>query len=81
LGYAQRHALVFGGILACMIGGLAMFAAGARRMDWIGKALLEASAAIAPIAARPAIARAEARCGRQSSDPTGESRKKMLSNE
>ena len=33
------------------------------------------------IAARPAIARVEARCGRQSSDPTGESRKEMLSSE
>jgi hypothetical protein len=39
-GDPQRFALVFGGILACMLGGFAVFkVGGALRIDWIGKAV------------------------------------------
>jgi hypothetical protein len=41
----HRFAVVFGGILACMIGGFAVFqVGGALRIDWIGKAVLNAAA-------------------------------------
>jgi hypothetical protein len=44
-GDAHRFALVFGGVLACMIGGFIVFkAGGALRVDWIGKAVLNAAA-------------------------------------
>jgi hypothetical protein len=43
-GDSQRYALVFGGVLACMIGGFAVFkVGGALRIDWIGKAVLNAA--------------------------------------
>jgi hypothetical protein len=46
-GDAHRYALVFGGVLACMIGGFAVFkVGGALRIDWIGKALLNAASVI-----------------------------------
>ena len=42
---AHRFALVFGGVLACMIGGFVVFkVGGALRIDWIGKAVLNATA-------------------------------------
>lgn len=44
-GDAHRFAIVFGGVLACMLGGFAVFSAGgALRVDWIGKAILNAAA-------------------------------------
>ncbi len=40
-GDSRRFAVVFGGVLACMLGGFAVFkVGGALRMDWIGKAVL-----------------------------------------
>jgi hypothetical protein len=40
-GDAHRFALVFGGVLACMLGGFVVFkVGGALRIDWIGKAVL-----------------------------------------
>lgn len=44
-GDAHRFALVFGGILGCMLGGFAVFkVGGALRIDWIGKAILNVAA-------------------------------------
>ncbi len=44
-GDAHRFALVFGGVLACMLGGLVVFnVAGALRIDWIGKIVLNVAA-------------------------------------
>jgi hypothetical protein len=44
-GDTHRFALVFGGILGCMLGGFVVFkVGGALRIDWIGKALLNAAA-------------------------------------
>ena len=44
-GDTHRFALVFGGILGCMLGGFAVFQlGGALRIDWIGKAILNAAA-------------------------------------
>jgi|SRR5580658_154962 hypothetical protein len=44
-GDAHRFALVFGGILGCMLGGFAVFKiGGALRIDWIGKAILNVAA-------------------------------------
>ncbi len=41
----HRFALVFGGVAACMAGGFVIFAVGgARSIDWIGKAVLDAIA-------------------------------------
>ena len=46
-GDLQRFAVVFGGILGCMLGGFVMFrVGGALRIDWIGKAVLNAAALI-----------------------------------
>lgn len=43
----DRFALVFGGIMACMVGGFVIFwLTGARRVDWIGKLVLNAAATI-----------------------------------
>ncbi|HEX3473241.1 MAG TPA: hypothetical protein VHT28_18820, partial [Silvibacterium sp.] len=43
---AHRYALVFGGVLACMLGGYIVFkVSGALRIDWIGKAVLNVAAA------------------------------------
>lgn len=45
--WGDRHqfAVVFGGVLACMLGGFAMFAVtGALRIDWIGKLVLNLAA-------------------------------------
>jgi len=42
---AHRFALVFGGVLACTLGGFVVFKiSGALRIDWIGKAVLDAAA-------------------------------------
>jgi hypothetical protein len=42
---AHRYAVVFGGVLACMLGGFVIFkVGGALRIDWIGKAVLNAAA-------------------------------------
>lgn len=42
---SHRYALVFGGVMACMLGGFVVFkVTGALRMDWIGKAVLNAAA-------------------------------------
>jgi hypothetical protein len=44
---AHRFALVFGGVLACILGGFVVFkAGGALRIDWIGKAVLNAAAIV-----------------------------------
>jgi len=44
-GDTHRFALVFGGILGCMLGGFAVFkVGGALRIDWIGKAILNVAA-------------------------------------
>jgi hypothetical protein len=44
-GDAQRFALVFGGVLACMFGGFVVFTVGgALRIDWIGKIVMNAGA-------------------------------------
>jgi hypothetical protein len=41
----HRFALVFGGILGCMLGGFVVFkVGGALRIDWIGKAVLNVAA-------------------------------------
>jgi hypothetical protein len=43
----HRFALVFGGILGCMLGGFVVFkVGGALRMDWIGKAVLNVAALV-----------------------------------
>jgi hypothetical protein len=45
-GDTHRFALVFGGVLGCMLGGFVVFKiGGALRIDWIGKAVLNAAAA------------------------------------
>ena len=46
-GDTHRFALVFGGVVAWMLGGFVVFkVAGALRIDWIGKGVLNAAAAI-----------------------------------
>ena len=46
-GDAHRFALVFGGVLACMLGGFVVFkVGGALRIDWIGKAVLNGTAIV-----------------------------------
>jgi hypothetical protein len=46
----HRFALVFGGLLACMVGGFVIFAAGgALAIDWIGKAILNVIAVAAMV--------------------------------
>lgn len=43
----HRFASVFGGVLACMLGGFVVFkVGGARQIDWIGKAVLNAAAVV-----------------------------------
>jgi len=43
----HRFAVVFGGVLACMLGGFVVFkVGGALRIDWIGKAALNAAAVV-----------------------------------
>jgi hypothetical protein len=43
----HRLALVFGGVVACMLGGFVVFkVGGALRIDWIGKAVLNAAAIV-----------------------------------
>jgi hypothetical protein len=43
----HRFALVFGGVLACVLGGFVVFkVGGALRIDWIGKAALNAAAVV-----------------------------------
>jgi hypothetical protein len=46
-GHAHRFAVVFGGVLACVIGGFATFkVGGASRIDWIGKTAIDAAAVV-----------------------------------
>lgn len=46
-GDAHRFALVLGGVLGCMLGGFVVFeVGGALRIDWIGKAILNAAAVV-----------------------------------
>jgi hypothetical protein len=46
-GDAHRFALVFGGVLACMLAGFWVFKiGGALRIDWIGKAIMNAAALV-----------------------------------
>ena len=46
----HRCALVFGGLLACMVGGFVIFAVGgALAIDWIGKAILNVIAVLAMV--------------------------------
>jgi hypothetical protein len=45
-GDRHRYAVVCGGIVACMAGGFAIFALGALPIDWIGKVVLNAIAAL-----------------------------------
>ena len=46
-GDAHRFALVFGGVLACMLGGFVVFkVGGALGIDWIGKAVLNGTAIV-----------------------------------
>jgi hypothetical protein len=46
-GDQHRFAIVFGGVLGCVIGGFVMFrVGGALRIDWIGKAVLDAIAIV-----------------------------------
>lgn len=54
-GWGDAHglALVFGGVLACILGGFVVFAVdGARRIDWIGKGLVDTAAVIGLMAAQ-----------------------------
>jgi hypothetical protein len=60
-GDTNRFALVFGGVLASMLGGFVVFKiGGALRMDWIGKAVLNAGALASLIALGRTIERREA---------------------
>jgi hypothetical protein len=44
---AHRYSVVFGGIMACIVGGFAMFKfGGALRVDWVGKAILDTVAIV-----------------------------------
>ncbi|HEY1948512.1 MAG TPA: hypothetical protein VGG97_15995 [Bryobacteraceae bacterium] len=46
-GDAHRFALVFGGVLACMLAGFWVFKiGGALRIDWIGKSIMNAAALV-----------------------------------
>jgi uncharacterized membrane protein len=46
-GDRQRFALVFGGVLSCILGGFFMFKiGGALRIDWIGKTVVDVAAIV-----------------------------------
>jgi hypothetical protein len=57
-GDSHRYATVFGGILACMLGGFVVFkVGGAQRIDWIFKAILNAAAVVWLLSLRTKVKR------------------------